>query len=76
MIRYDSHALFQMQRRGIQREWVEATLRFPEEQEVRDNKRSFLRCHPERGKKLRVVTRLGDPQYVITAYFDRRKPCG
>ena len=41
MIRYDSHALFQMQRRGIRREWVEMALRFPEEQEVRDNKRSL-----------------------------------
>ncbi len=75
MARYDPHALFQMVRRGIQREWVEAALRFPDEQEVRDNKRSFLKCHPEHGKKLRVVTRIDDPQYGVTAYFDRRKPC-
>lgn len=76
MVRYDPHALFQMTRRGIRKEWIEAALRAPEEQEVRDDKRSFLKCHPERGRMLRMVTRLNDPEYIITAYFDRRKPCG
>ncbi|MGB9428561.1 MAG: DUF4258 domain-containing protein [Gammaproteobacteria bacterium] len=76
MIRYDPHALFQMTRRGIQTEWVEAAVLAPEEQETRDDKRSFFKCHRDRGKMLRVVTRLDDPEYVITVYFDRRRPCG
>jgi len=25
---------------------------------------------------LRVVTARDDPEYVVTAYFDRTKPCG
>lgn len=75
MIRYDSHAEFQIARRGIQLVWVEETLTSPDETEVKGNKRSFLKCYTERGKMLRVVVRENDPQYVITAYFDRRKPC-
>ena len=75
MIQYDPHALFQMARRGILKEWVEAAIQAPEEQETRGDKRSFLKCHADRGKMLRVVARLNDPEYVITAYFDRRKPC-
>nr|VFK49461.1 MAG: protein of unknown function (DUF4258) [Candidatus Kentron sp. TC] len=75
MTRYHPHALFQMQRRGITQQQVEMALTRHDETESRDDKRSFLRCFPEKGKKLRVVTRLDDIHYVITAYFDRRKPC-
>ena len=75
MMQYDPHAIFQIERRGIPREWVEETLAHCDETEVKGNKRSFLRCFPERGKMLRVVVRENDHRYVITAYFDRRKPC-
>ena len=75
VIRFDPHAEFQIERRGIPRSWIEKTLRSWDETEARGGKRSFLKCYPERGKKLRVVVRENDHEYVITAYFDRRKPC-
>lgn len=75
MIRYDPHAEFQIVRRSLEKTWVEQVLSAPEETELRGDKISFLACFPERGKMLRVVVRRDDPDYVITAYFDRRKPC-
>ena len=36
---------------------------------------SFLKSLPGRQFMLRVVTPVHEPGYVITAYFDRRKPC-
>nr|VFJ49746.1 MAG: protein of unknown function (DUF4258) [Candidatus Kentron sp. DK]VFJ61050.1 MAG: protein of unknown function (DUF4258) [Candidatus Kentron sp. DK] len=56
MTRYHPHALFQMQRRGITQQQVEMVLTGHDETEFRGNKRSFLKCFPEKGKKLRVVT--------------------
>lgn len=75
MIRYDDHAEFQIARRGIIKEWVEETLLHPEETEFKSGRRSFLKCLPQRNVMLRVVTARNDPEYVITAYFDRTKPC-
>lgn len=75
MIRYDEHAEFQLERRGIAKDWVEQTMRAPEATETKGIRRSFLRCIPGRHIMLRVVTPLHDPDYVITAYFDRTKPC-
>jgi hypothetical protein len=75
VIRYDEHAVFQIERRGIMKEWVEQTLRNPDETEIRGSRRSFLKRLPGRHVMLRVVTALADPEYVITAYFDRTKPC-
>ena len=75
MIRYDCHAEFQLARRDIDKAWVERVLSDPHEREDRGDKISLLACLPERGKMLRVVVRLNDPEYVITAYFDKRKPC-
>jgi uncharacterized protein DUF4258 len=75
MIRYDEHAEFQLERRGIAKDWVEQTIRAPEVTETKGIRRSFLRCIPGRRIMLRVVTPLHDPDYVITAYFDRTKPC-
>lgn len=75
MICFDPHAEFQIERRGILRSWVEETLNRWAETETRNDKRSFLKCYPQRGKKLRVVVPENDHEYVITAYFDRRKPC-
>jgi hypothetical protein len=75
MIRYDEHAEFQLRRRGIAKDWVEHTMRAPEATETEGPRRSFLRCIPGRRIMLRVVTPLHDPDYVITAYFDRTKPC-
>jgi hypothetical protein len=48
MIRYDPHAEFQIERRGIPRAWVEETLISPDETEIKGNKRSFLKCYTER----------------------------
>ncbi|HAT49913.1 MAG: DUF4258 domain-containing protein [Nitrospirae bacterium] len=75
MIRYDPHAEFQLVRRRIEKGWIEAVLSAPDETEQQGSKLSLLACFPERGKMLRVVVRRDDPEYVITAYFDRRKPC-
>ena len=75
MIHYDPHAEFQLVRRDIKKAWVERVLSSPQEKEQRGDKLSLLLCFPERGKMLRVVVRSSDPEYVITAYFDRRKPC-
>jgi len=74
MIRYDPHAVFQMTRRGIVKN---GRARDPKSRraETKGDKRSFLLSLPGRREMLRVVTRLEDPEYVITAYFDRRKPC-
>jgi len=55
-------------RRSDLREW--------DETQGHGDKRSFLKCDPARGKMLRVVVRDSDHQYVITAYYDRRFPCG
>jgi hypothetical protein len=75
MIRYDEHAEFQIERRGIAKSWVEETIRSPDATETRGNRRSYLKCLPGRHVMLHVVTPLNDPDYVIAAYFDRTKPC-
>jgi hypothetical protein len=76
VICYDEHAEFQIQRRGIAKQWVEDTILNPDETEAKGNRRSFLKRLPGRNVMLRVVTTRNDPEYVITAYFDRTKPCG
>jgi hypothetical protein len=75
VIRYDDHAEFQIERRGISKAWVEETIRKPDETEVKGNRRSFLKRLSGRHVMLRVVTAQHDAEYVITAYFDRTKPC-
>jgi hypothetical protein len=75
MIRYDEHAEFQIARRDINKAWIETTLRNPDTTELHDRRRSFLKCLPDRHVMLRVVTPADDPELVITAYFDRTKPC-
>jgi hypothetical protein len=75
MIRYDEHAVFQLERRKIALAWVEETFAHPDAMETKGQRRSFLKCLPGRRVMLRVVTPLRDPQYVITAYFDRTKLC-
>lgn len=75
MIRYDDHAEFQIARRGISREWIEEVLLHPDETETKSGRRSFLKCLPGRHVMLRVVTARNDPEYVITAYFDRTRAC-
>jgi hypothetical protein len=76
MIRYDEHAEFQIVRRDIPKTLIEQTLREPDLVEDKGARRSFFKCLPGRRIMLRVVTPVGDPEYVITAYFDRKKPCG
>jgi hypothetical protein len=75
MIRYDEHAEFQITRRDIDKAWIEETLRNPDATEAWNRRRSFLKCLPGRHVMLRVVTPADDPEFVITAYFDRTKPC-
>jgi hypothetical protein len=75
VIRYDEHAEFQIARRGITKEWIEQTLLHPDETEIWAGRQSFLKRLPGRRVMLRVVTARDDPEYVITAYFDRTKPC-
>jgi hypothetical protein len=75
MIRYDEHAEFQIARRKIEKAWIEAVLRQPDAVEAGDKRQSFLKCLPGRHVMLRVVTPLHDQEYVITAYFDRTRPC-
>ena len=75
MVRYDEHAEFQIARRRIAKEWIEETLRYPDATEVWAGRQSFLKCLPGRHVMLRVVTARNDPEYVITAYFDRKQPC-
>ena len=40
MIRYDEHAEFQIERRGIAKQWVEDTLLSPDETETQHGRRS------------------------------------
>jgi hypothetical protein len=75
MIRYDEHAEFQIARRGIEKAWVERVLYAPDLVEAAGRRRSCLKCLPGRRIMLRVVTLIDDPAFVITAYFDRTKPC-
>lgn len=75
MIRYDEHAEFQIARRKIEKAWIEAVLRSPDTVESTGTRRSFFKCLPGRHVMLRVVTPMNDPNFVITAYFDRTRPC-
>ena len=75
MIRYDEHAEFQIERRGIAKALIDETIRNPDDTETKGNRLSFLKCLPGRHVMLRVVTPGSDPEYVITAYFDRTRPC-
>ena len=74
-ITYDDHAEFQIARRSIDKAWVEATLTDPDAVEISGRRRSVLKCLPGRRVMLRVVTPADDVDFVITAYFDRTKPC-
>jgi hypothetical protein len=76
MIRYDEHAEFQIGRRGIAKAWIEEAILNPDETETKGGRRSFLKRLSGRHVMLRVVTAGDDPEYVVTAYFDRTKPCG
>ena len=76
MIRYDEHAEFQIARRRIEKAWIETTLARPDYTETGAKRRSFFKRLPGRHVMLRVVTPADDPEFVITAYFDRTKPCG
>ena len=76
MVRYDEHAEFQIARRNIEKTWIEAVLSNPDTVEKTPTRQSFFKCLPGRRVMLRVVTPLDDLNYVITAYFDRTRPCG
>ena len=73
---FTEHAAAQTAHRKIALEWIKEAITSPDriEDEV-SGKKSFLKCHEDRKKMLRVVTRSEDHSFVITAYFDRRMPC-
>ena len=75
MIRYDEHAEFQLARRGIEKELVEETIRHPDATEREGHRLSYFKCLPGRHVMLRVLVPANDPEFVITAYFDRTRPC-
>jgi hypothetical protein len=75
MISYDEHAEFQLARRDIDKAWIEQTILNPDVVETTGNRRSCFKCLPGRHIMLRIVTAASDPEYVITAYFDRKRPC-
>ena len=74
-IRYDEHAEFQINRRGVAKTWIEDVLAESDTSETVNGRTSFFKCLPGRHVMLRVVTPERDPHFVITAYFDRTRPC-
>jgi hypothetical protein len=46
MIRYDEHAEFQIERRGIAKAWIEDTILNPDEVEAKGDRQSFLKRLP------------------------------
>jgi hypothetical protein len=74
-IRYDEHAEFQIARRDIAKALIEETLASPDAIETVNGRTSFMKCFPGRHVMLRVVTPEPDTGFVITAYFDRTRPC-
>jgi hypothetical protein len=75
MVRYDEHAESQIARRGIEKATIEESVLNPDETETVGYRLSYLKCVPGRRVMLRVVVPVNDPEFVITAYFDRTKPC-
>jgi hypothetical protein len=66
--------------RGIDREWIERTIREPDEIEPDPSRANVIRAFrsiPERnGRVLRVVySTSADQIRVITAFFDRARRC-
>jgi hypothetical protein len=75
-VRLTAHAEVRLARRGLQRDWVEATAREPEWREPEPNQpdveRRFRRIDEAGGRILRVVcAETGTEIRVITAMFDR-----
>jgi hypothetical protein len=54
---------------------VEETILHPDATETAGSHKSYFKCLPDRHVMLRVVTPVNDSELVITAYFDRTKPC-
>ena len=46
MVRYTEHAEFQLERRGINKAWVEDTILNPDETETEGNRQSFSSVYP------------------------------
>jgi hypothetical protein len=61
--------------RNIEKTWVEETIRRPDATERKEIDAFISGVLPGRHVMLRVVTALHDPDYGITAYFDRKRPC-
>jgi hypothetical protein len=72
---FTQHAADQIRRRGILIGWIEDAIESPDQVETSSGKTCFLKCHGDRKKMLRVVTRAEDHSFIITVYFDRRMPC-
>lgn len=76
VILYLAHALEALEKRGLQREWVEATIMHPDWQEADpaypERTRSYRVIEALDGRILRVIHwRDGDDIVVLTAYPDR-----
>ena len=69
------HFADMLHERGIEREWVDRTVREPDRTEEHDDgTRHFIRQIPEFGNRwLRVVVNVTvQPERRVTAFFDRR----
>jgi hypothetical protein len=75
VIRYDDHAAFQIERRGIAKSWIKDSIGNPDASLINNGRASFLKCLSGRHVMLCVVTPEFAAEFVITAYFDRTKPC-
>ncbi len=76
--RLTAHAKLMMERRRIELEWVEDTIRAPETERTDESDKSltlaFRRIAVSGGKWLRVVYRQeGQVCIVVTAFFDRNQ---
>jgi Domain of unknown function (DUF4258) len=78
-ITFTRHAETMLVERDIDRDWVDRTIRMPDEIEPESASKNIFRAFrsiPERdGRVLRVVySQTNDRIRVITAFFDRAKP--
>ncbi len=71
----EGHFVDMLKERGIEREWVDRTIRAPDRTEEHDDgTRHFMLQIPEYGNRwLRVVVNVvTQPERRVTAFFDRR----
>jgi hypothetical protein len=77
MVKYQlsEHAEDMLRERNISEEWIQFTLNYPEQQEIKeDGTMHYISSVEEyKGKYLRVVVNPNsNPMRIVTAFFDRR----